>query len=139
MMMTRAHGSPHNALRAPSPPRRPHHHITTMSDPKLTSIAVEQEPALNGDAALVPAPATSADVETGLLSPDEKAKIAKASEPPPDDGDDVEGARDRLLTGTAPRSMKQDFYRILEESKGQTTRIGIGAFFLLLTAVWQGL
>jgi len=112
------------------------------ADLKLTSIAVEQVPAtngkpaaLNGKAAAAAAPATSADVEVGLLSADDKAKAAKAAEPTPDDGDDVEGERDRIATGRAKRTMKQDFYRILEESKGETTRISIGAFFLLLTAV----
>ena len=31
--------------------------------------------------------------------------------------------------------MKQDFYRILDESKGETGRLAIGAWFLLLTAI----
>ena len=50
-------------------------------------------------------------------------------------GEDIDGSADRALSGKKERSMKQDFYRILEESKGETARLAIGAWFLLLTAI----
>ena len=50
-------------------------------------------------------------------------------------GEDIDGSADRALSGKKERSMKQDFYRILDESKGETGRLAIGAWFLLLTAI----
>ena len=59
----------------------------------------------------------------------------KSDEPPTADGEDIDGALDRAKTGAKERSMKQDFYRILHESKGQKGRLFIGVWFLLLTAI----
>jgi ABC-type multidrug transport system fused ATPase/permease subunit len=59
----------------------------------------------------------------------------KSDKPPTVDGEDIDGALDRAKTGTKERSMKQDFYRILHESKGETGRLFIGVWFLLLSAI----
>ena len=91
----------------------------------------------------VPTPANDAKG-----APDVKVKIAgdddltdaggKSKDGAPDiitRGEDIDGSADRALSGKKERSMKQDFYRILEESKGETGRLAVGAWFLLLTAI----
>ena len=84
-----------------------------------------------------------ADVEKGTPLPASSGPPSKSppssrgakDEALPAEGEDFDGSRDRALSGKGERSMKQDFYRILEESRGETGRLAIGVWFLLLTAV----
>ena len=72
-----------------------------------------------------------ADVEKGTPLPASSGPPSKS--PPssrgakvealPAEGEDFDGSRDRALSGKGERSMKQDFYRILEESRGETGRL----------------
>ena len=96
---------------------------------KLTSVAVVS-PSAKGDD-----DAAASHLGDGLLSDKEKQVAAKAAETPKPDGEDIDGSKDRAETGAAERNMKQDFFRILDESKGETGRLAVGCFFLLLTAV----
>ena len=72
---------------------------------------------------------------TATLTQSEKQTAAEMDAPRPIDGEDVDGSKDRAATGRAERSMKQDFKRIIQESKGQTNRLMLGIFFLILTAL----
>ena len=75
------------------------------------------------------------DSTATLLTQSEKQTAAEMEAPRVPDGEDVDGSRDRAVTGRAERSMKQDFNRIIQESKGQTNRLALGIFFLILTAL----
>jgi ABC-type multidrug transport system fused ATPase/permease subunit len=75
------------------------------------------------------------DSTATLLTQSEKQTAAEMDAPRPIDGEDVDGSKDRAATGRAERSMKQDFKRIIQESKGQTNRLMLGIFFLILTAL----
>ena len=75
------------------------------------------------------------DSTATLLTQSEKQTAAETDAPRPIDGEDVDGFKDRAATGRAERSMKQDFKRIIQESKGQTNRLMLGIFFLILTAL----
>ena len=95
---------------------------------KATSVAV-----------VVASPKGKGDVSVKVGKDGAKAKAsknAKDATPVHDgNGEDIDGSADRRKTGAAERTMKQDFYRILHESRDQTTRLLIGAWFLLLTAI----
>merc|ERR1711966_506790 len=71
----------------------------------------------------------------GQLDRAESLSPRVAMPPSKVDGDDLDGSRDRLLRGKKKRSMKQDFYRILQESKGQSKRLSVGIFFLFCNSV----
>ena len=108
----------------------------------LTSVKVEEPltakksirvsfDAAPGAAAKKPAAADAKnDGEKGDGKGDEKDGEKKE-----EDGEDLDGSRDRLLRGKKKRSMKQDFYRILQESKGQSKRLSVGIFFLFCNSV----
>ena len=89
----------------------------------------------------VPTPANDAkaDADVKVKIADAKAGAGGVSKDGVPDvithGEDIDGSADRALSGKKERSMKQDFYRILDESKGETGRLAIGAWFLLLTAI----
>ena len=89
----------------------------------------------------VPTPANDAkaDADVKVKIADAKAGAGGISKDGVPDvithGEDIDGSADRALSGKKERSMKQDFYRILDESKGETGRLAIGAWFLLLTAI----
>ena len=96
------------------------------------AVVVERTTAPGGAAARGNA---GADVEAGLLSAEQKDVAAEAAKAPTPDGEDFDGSKDRAATGKSERSMKQDFVRIVKESKGETGRIAVGCFFLFLTAI----
>lgn len=124
-----------------APPSRPGDALGTSGeraagDVKLTSVQVVQPPtsAVDVNSEDVSQVHKSAS-EAALLSKEQKAVAAEAAEPSRPDGEDVDGSKDRKETGKAERNMKQDFARIIHESKGETGRLAVGTFFLLLTAV----
>ena len=90
---------------------------------KVSSVAVVVSPK-----------ASDVKVTVGKVNDD---KPGKKNDTPVHDGngEDIDGSYDRSKTGAPERSMKQDFYRILHESKDQTSRLMLGAWFLLLTAI----
>ena len=94
---------------------------------KLSSVSV---------AVSTPADDGKADVKVKIAGDDDAKAVSKDGAPDIiTHGEDIDGSADRALSGKKERSMKQDFYRILDESKGETGRLAIGAWFLLLTAI----
>ena len=102
--------------------------MTTKDDVKLTSVAVVDPP-------VVTTGKNDGSLDDGLLTKEQKETAAKAAEAPKPEGEDVDGSKDRAETGKAERSMKEDFFRIIHESRGETGTLAVGVFFLLLTAV----
>ena len=94
---------------------------------KLSSVSV---------AVSTPADDGKADVKVKIAGDDDAKAVSKdGALDIITHGEDIDGSADRALSGKKERSMKQDFYRILDESKGETGRLAIGAWFLLLTAI----
>ena len=73
-------------------------------------------------------------LKDGESEDDKKAEGEGAAVPSHDGKEHVAGGSGGGGGGKEDRNMKKDLMRILQESKGETKRLLLGAFFLLLTA-----
>ena len=121
-------------------PARARDHLSDAMPSGLSPGAVDAEGGvkLSSVSFAVPTPANDAKADADVkvkIAGDDDAKAGAggtSKDGAPDvitHGEDIDGSADRALSGKKERSMKQDFYRILDESKGETGRLAVGAWF----------